>query len=78
MLYDERKAKGKKEEKSENLAKQLPSGVSEQPGRKGSEGLEGSQREVNRGGVVATRAVIGDNDIYGFALPGNPDGLAAV
>lgn len=52
--------------------------ASEQSRRKGSESLEGGFGEVNRGSVVTGRAGISDNDIDGVALPGNPDGLAAV
>ena len=45
---------------------------------KGSEGLEGSFREVNRRRATAARTGIGDNNIDGLALPRDPDRLAAV
>lgn len=45
---------------------------------KWSENLEDGFGEVDRGGVLATWAVIGDNSIDVLVLPGNPDRLTAV
>lgn len=40
--------------------------------------MEGGYREVNRRGVCTGWTVIGDYNIDGVALPGDPDRLAAV
>lgn len=52
--------------------------TSEQPNISGGKSLEGGYREVNRGGVAASGAGIGDSNIDGLALPRDPDLLAAV
>ena len=52
--------------------------ISEKPRIEWCKGLESGLRQVNRGSIVTGRAGVLDLDVDGFALPGNPDHLAAV
>jgi len=52
--------------------------ISEKPPLKRGKDLEGGCGQINRVSVVTARAGVGDDDVGGFAVPGNPDLLATV